>query len=154
MAATMSREDETLLRPGSTLLRPGSALPRPGSAAPRSDASVEPGVYTDTHAHLSHVEERLGAKAVDAVLASYARSWAGFETRVHLAADRTAVDRPAADRSILAPFILDIGVNPGDLARGSSVLGTIPSSSSPPVSGQVGKPSTGRARLSSSWKMT
>ncbi len=53
------------------------------------------GVFTDTHAHLALVEERLGRPAVDAVLGRYA----------------------AAGIATAAPFIVDIGVNPGDLAR-------------------------------------
>ena len=62
-----------------------------------------PGVFTDTHAHLALVAERLGRHAAEAMLGRYA----------------AAV--PAA-----APFIVDIGVNPGDLAPRLAAFGGYP----------------------------
>ncbi|HWR11456.1 MAG TPA: TatD family hydrolase [Rectinemataceae bacterium] len=68
------------------------------SAAP--GAAAGPSVYTDSHAHLSLVESRLGGACVEAMLSAYAGAWEQ-EIRSGLEAS--------------APFILDIGVNPGDL---------------------------------------
>ena len=62
-----------------------------------------PGVFTDTHAHLALVAERLGRHAAEAMLGRYA----------------AAV--PAA-----SPFIVDIGVNPGDLAPRLAAFGGYP----------------------------
>jgi TatD DNase family protein len=68
------------------------------------------GVFTDTHAHLTLVAERLGLPVVEAMLGRYAEAGA--------AAGRERASEGESDRSYVcaAPFIVDIGVNPGDLA--------------------------------------
>lgn len=68
-----------------------------------------PDVFTDTHAHLALVAERLGSPAVDAMLGRYAEAWLGAAS--------------ASEAGAAAPFIVDIGVNPGDLARRLAAFG-------------------------------
>jgi len=63
-------------------------------------------VYTDSHAHLELVAERLGVGALADVLARYASD---ANAVARLGASEPAARRPAC--------ILDIGVNGGDLAR-------------------------------------
>lgn len=60
-----------------------------------------PVLYSDSHAHMGLVESRLGAEAAEALLAAYAGAW---EPEIQ------------DGREASAPFIVDIGVNPGDLA--------------------------------------
>jgi TatD DNase family protein len=67
-----------------------------------TDPEVKAGaaLFTDTHAHLSLVEERLGREAVGGLLAAY-----GLVSASH----------GPADDAMLRPFIVDIGTRPGDL---------------------------------------
>jgi TatD DNase family protein len=59
-------------------------------------------VFTDTHAHLGHVRERAGLEGLEAVL------------RAYRGAPVSAPGSPEAETG--APFIVDIGTEPGDLA--------------------------------------
>ncbi len=70
-----------------------------------------PALYSDSHAHLGLVESRLGAEAAEALLAAYAEAW---ESEIQ------------DGREASAPFIVDIGVNPGDLAPRLERLGRYP----------------------------
>lgn len=67
-----------------------------------------PALYSDSHAHLGLVESRLGAEAAEALLAAYSGAW---ESEIQ------------NGREASAPFIVDIGVNPGDLAPRLERLG-------------------------------
>ena len=69
-------------------------------------------VYTDSHAHLLQVAERLGEAALEEVLAAYA-------------ATGTATGA-ASGVTVYAPFILDIGTDPGDLGPRLEKLGNRP----------------------------
>jgi len=68
-------------------------------------------VFTDTHAHLGHVLSRLGQAPVDALLESFGRAWTAESSR---------------GREDLAPFILDMGVDPGDLGPRLEGFGRYP----------------------------
>lgn len=70
-----------------------------------------PVVYTDTHAHLGHVASRLGEERVEAVLDAYGRAWAA---------------QTGIGQGTMAPFILDMGVNPGDLGSRLDRYGRYP----------------------------
>ena len=73
-------------------------------------------VYTDSHAHLGHVAEFLGEAALREVLDAYAASGA--------ASGAAAVDAPGV--AVRAPFIVDIGTDPGDLGPRLEKLGNRP----------------------------
>ena len=75
------------------------------------EAAADTALFTDTHAHLGLVEERLGGEAVSELLAAYGFAYAS--------------QRVAADLS-LAPFIVDIGTKPGDLAKRQDRFGEFP----------------------------
>ncbi len=77
-----------------------------------------PGVFTDTHAHLALVAERLGMMAAEAMLGRYAEAGA--------AAGRDRAGEGESGRGRAAPFIVDIGVNPGDLAPRLAGFGAHP----------------------------
>ncbi len=77
-----------------------------------------PGVFTDTHAHLALVEERLGLKATEAMLGCYAEAGAAAGR------DRGGEGESASGRAV--PFIVDIGINPGDLAPRLAGFGAYP----------------------------
>lgn len=77
-----------------------------------------PGVFTDTHAHLALVAERLGMMAAEAMLGRYAEAGA--------AAGRGRAGEGESDRGRAALFIVDIGVNPGDLAPRLAGFGVHP----------------------------
>ncbi len=68
-------------------------------------------LYTDTHAHLGLVEERLGRQAVDEMLAAYSLAYAS---------------KGSDGKAEKAPFIVDIGTRPGDLGRRLEKFGTFP----------------------------
>ena len=70
-------------------------------------------VYTDSHAHLAHVAERLGEAALKEVLDAYA-------------AAGDALRNASNKASIEGPFILDIGTDPGDLEPRIEKLGRRP----------------------------
>ncbi|MCE1196144.1 TatD family hydrolase [bacterium] len=85
-----------------------------GAPEPQAASPVRSGVFTDTHAHLALVEERLGRVVVEAVLERYAEAGAAAEG-----------GRSGAG-AVSAPFIVDIGVNPGDLAPRLAGFGAYP----------------------------
>lgn len=77
------------------------------------------GVFTDSHAHLTLVAERLGLPVAKAMLARYAEAGeAGGQ-------GSASVGRQA-DGAASSPFIVDIGVNPGDLAPRLAGFGAYP----------------------------
>jgi len=61
-------------------------------------------VFTDSHAHLSSVAERMGAEAFEAMLAEYA------------AAAAPGAAEGGAALKCAAPLLVDVGTEPGDLA--------------------------------------
>jgi TatD DNase family protein len=65
-----------------------------------------PGIFTDTHAHLSLVAEELGTDALDALLADYAEAQAA-----------------AALEGRSGPLLLDPGTEPEDLSARIALLG-------------------------------
>ena len=77
------------------------------------------GVFTDTHAHLTLVAERLGLPVVEAMLGRYA------EARQAGGRGPAGGDRQA-DGAAAAPFLIDIGVSPGDLAPRLADFGDYP----------------------------
>ncbi|MCE5255835.1 MAG: TatD family hydrolase [Spirochaetaceae bacterium] len=79
--------------------------PVAGCSAP---GTAVPGTLTDSHAHLSVVQEVAGTAALQQALDSYAATW----------------QRAPAPAS--APFILDIGLDAGDLACRISRFGAYP----------------------------
>lgn len=74
-------------------------------------------VYTDSHAHLLHVAERLGDAVLEEVMGAYAA--------VSEAAGAASVASQGA-ASGAGAFILDIGTEPGDLAPRLARLGKRP----------------------------
>lgn len=83
----------------------------PQSAPEAAPEAAGPPRYTDTHAHLRYVASRLGERALEALLDAYGLAWA---------------EATPADRRSSAPFILDIGTDPGDLAPRAERLGKYP----------------------------
>lgn len=75
------------------------------------EAAADAALFTDTHAHLSLVEERLGREAVSELLVAYGLAYASQRT---------------ADDVSLAPFIVDIGTRPGDLGPRLERFGEFP----------------------------
>ncbi|MDP2791255.1 MAG: TatD family hydrolase [Rectinemataceae bacterium] len=68
-------------------------------------------LFTDTHAHLSLVEERLGGQAVKGLLEAYRLRYAS---------------KGPGDGIERAPFIVDIGTRPGDLRQRLKKFGAFP----------------------------
>ena len=66
---------------------------------------------TDCHAHLGHVEARLGAAALQQVLSAYEAAWGAAAP---------------AERRGKCPFILDVGTEPGDLDARVGRFGAYP----------------------------
>jgi TatD DNase family protein len=81
---------------------------RPGSGEGQS----APVPLTDTHAHLGHIEERLGGERLERLFEPYRAAWAAAE------AGQASTDS--------LPFILDIGTRPGDLSARQSRFGALP----------------------------
>lgn len=77
------------------------------------DGSV---AFTDSHAHLSLVESRLGKEVVDALLSTFSSAWTSVGGVID--ADSDALSR--------APFIMDIGIRPGDLSPRIDRFGAYP----------------------------
>ncbi|MEN6364692.1 MAG: TatD family hydrolase, partial [Rectinema sp.] len=70
--------------------------------------------YSDPHAHLDGIARRLGRNALDALFEAYA------------AAQRSVPGATQAFAAGLEPFIVDIGVDPGDLDGRIERYGTHP----------------------------
>jgi TatD DNase family protein len=66
-------------------------------------------VFADSHAHLSLVEARLGGEIVSALLSAYSSAWAASAGNVGA-----------------APFMVDVGIRPGDLASRVDRFGSYP----------------------------
>ncbi|MHB0898449.1 MAG: hypothetical protein ACYC1A_12950 [Spirochaetales bacterium] len=66
-------------------------------------------VFSDSHAHLTLVEARLGSGAMEALLSAYSMAWA--ESSGHIGA---------------APILVDVGIRPGDLAARVERFGAYP----------------------------
>jgi len=66
-------------------------------------------VFSDSHAHLTLVEARLGSGAMEALLPAYSLAWA--ESSGHIGA---------------APILVDVGIRPGDLAARVERFGAYP----------------------------
>jgi len=64
---------------------------------------------TDSHAHLSLVEARLGGGAIAALLSAYSSAW-----------------EASSGNAGAAPFIVDVGIRPGDLASRVERFGAYP----------------------------
>jgi len=73
--------------------------------------SVQPTALTDTHAHLGHVQERLGPAGLERLFEVFQASWDGMK----------AAGKPIAQ----FPFIVDIGTRPGDLAQRREGFGSL-----------------------------
>lgn len=67
-------------------------------------------IFTDTHAHLGHVRERIGQQGLEAVFRAFRRAQA--------TAPQPATQQPPgnAGPEAAAAFIVDIGTEPGDLS--------------------------------------
>lgn len=76
-------------------------------AEPEGEAGSR--VFSDSHAHLSLVETRLGSEPMAALLAAYSSAWAESSGRVET-----------------APIIVDVGIHPGDLAARVGRFGSYP----------------------------
>ncbi len=81
-----------------------------GSGHPAVSAPSSP--LTDTHAHLGHIEQRLGPEGLENLLETYRAAWAAAKS------EKT----PAAR----LPFIVDIGTRPGDLLPRLDRFGSLP----------------------------
>ncbi len=81
-------------------------------AGDEGTAAAPQAPLTDCHAHLGHIEARLGAAALRQVLSAYEASWGAAA--------------PAGRSAKSSPFILDVGTEPGDLDSRVERFGAYP----------------------------
>ncbi len=75
-------------------------------------------VHTDTHAHLGHVRDRIGQQGLEAMLQSFRKA------QVPAPQPATHKSPGNAGPGAAAPFIVDIGTEPGDLASRIETFGS------------------------------
>ncbi|MGB4571300.1 MAG: TatD family hydrolase [Rectinemataceae bacterium] len=82
--------------------------------------------YSDPHAHLDGIARRLGRNALDALFEAYAAAQRPLAGTGQRSAQRSAPGATQAFAAGLEPFIVDIGVDPGDLDGRIERYGTYP----------------------------